>query len=106
MPKTPNSQGGRKAVRLGKGPEQKGCSRSFSFLLTEALLIGKWIILSTPWALRTAKMALRYFAKYNIIKIKGLKSTEGPFGGTGKSNKEVSHNIEGLFFLLCLLAGK
>lgn len=46
-------------------------------------------------------MALRYFAKYDSIKIKILKSTKVPFGEPGKSTKKVKYLADGFrdFFL-------
>lgn len=46
-------------------------------------------------------MALRYFAKYDTIKIKILKSTKVPFGEPGKSAKKVKYLADGFrdFFL-------
>lgn len=51
------------------------------------------------------KMAPRYFAKYDLIKIKILTSTKEPFGKPGKSTKKAKHVANGfrVVFLPCSL---
>jgi hypothetical protein len=47
----------------------------------------KLIKVGILWAPRMVKMALRYFAKYDIIKIKIITSTKEPLESTGRIPK-------------------
>lgn len=51
------------------------------------------------------KMAPRYFANYDLIKIKILTSTKETFGKPGKSTKKAKHVADGfrVVFLPCSL---
>lgn len=55
------------------------------------------------WASIMVKMSLRYFAKYDIIKIKILTSTHEPFGEPGQSNTKENHMADGFKIVFPLL---
>lgn len=83
-------------MRLAEGPEEEEevCHDEGLIRPPSSLLVGKWIRLSTLRAPRMVKTALRYFAKYNIIKARRFAKRQEATWKARKKKQEMKYKAD------------